>query len=354
MFAEDKASMTDYAAQNGISYKELLKYNYGSYITESTYKKFVRMETIANRYAQSVNDAFTFDTAAIEKHYNENVLSFDKADYEMVTVSGVVPAKDADGNDVEVTDEMRKEAMDKAKATANEILDAFLASNDLAAAAKDKDGATYSDRSGSSYSKTDVLEWVFDDARAADDATVIEDTNSYIVVVFRDRGRLEYNTVDVRHILVKVDSSSLDKESDTYEADLDALKAEAKAEADDILNQWNSGAKTEESFSALADELTDDGGSKGKGGLYTEIAKGDMVPEFNDWIFDETRKVGDAEVIYAEGTGYHVMYFVGENAPYWQIQVEDALRSAAYSEWSDGLTADATVELGSGLKYVKN
>ena len=354
LFAEDKASMTDYAAENGISYKELLKYNYGSYITESTYEKFVRMETVANRYAQSVNDAFTFDTETIEKHYNENVLDFDIADYEMVTVSGTVPTKDADGNDVEVTDEMKKEAMDKAKETANEILDAFLASDDLEAASKDIEGATYSDRSGSTYSETDVLKWVFDDTRAADDATVIEGESDYTVVVFRNRGRHDYNTVDVRHILVKVDSASLDKESETYETDLEALKAAAKVEADDILNQWNSGAKTEESFAALADELTDDGGSKGKGGLYTEIAKGDMVTEFNDWIFDETRKVGDAEVIYAEGTGYHVMYFVGENTPYWQVQVSDALRSNAYDEWYDALIADVTVELGSGIKYVKN
>lgn len=353
-FAADKESMTAYAAQNGISYKELLKYNYGNYITEATYEKYVRMETIANRYAQSVNEAFTFDTAAIEKHYNENVLNFDVADYEMVTVSGTPASKDADGNTVEVTDEMKKEAMDKAKETANEILDAFLAGDDLEAAAKDIEGATYSDRSGSAYSETDILKWVFDDTRAADDATVIEGESDYTVVVFRNRGRHDYNTVDVRHILVKVDATTLDKESETYESDLEALKAAAKTEADEILNKWNSGAKTEESFAALADELTDDGGSKGKGGLYTEIAKGDMVTEFNDWIFDETRKVGDTEVIYAEGTGYHVMYFVGENAPYWQIQVEDTLRSNAYNEWYDGLIADVTVELGSGIKFVKN
>ena len=156
-FAEDKASMSDYAAENGISYKELLKYNYGSYITESTYEKFVRMETVANRYAQSVNDAFTFDMAAIEKHYNENVLDFDVADYEVVTVSGTPASKDADGNTVEVTDEMKKEAMDKAKATADKILDAFLASDDLEAAAKDIEGATYSDRSGSAYSENTYI-----------------------------------------------------------------------------------------------------------------------------------------------------------------------------------------------------
>ena len=354
LFAADKASMSEYAAANGISYKELLKYNYGTYITEATYEKYVKMETVANRYAQSVNDAFSFDLSAIEEYYSANKLDFDVADYEMVTVSGTVATKDADGNEVEVTDKMKEEAMAAAKATAEVILAAVQEGIDLETASENQENATYSDRSGTAYSKTDILEWVFDDSRVANDATVIEGTSDYTVVVFHNRGRQDYNTVDVRHILVKVDSSELDKESETYESDLEALKAAAKAEADGILAQWNSGAKTEESFAALADELTDDSGSKGNGGLYTEIAKGDMVTEFNDWIFDETRKTGDAEVIYAESTGYHVMYFVGENIAYWQRQVDDTLRSNAYSEWYDGLVADVTVELGSGVKYVKN
>ena len=44
--------------------------------------------------------------------------------------------------------------------------------------------------------------------------------------------RQEYNTIDVRHILARVDSSSLDKKSDTYEQELADLKAQKKAEAE--------------------------------------------------------------------------------------------------------------------------
>lgn len=351
-FAEDKASMKDYAAQSGISYKELLRYNYGSYITESTYEKFVRMETIANRYAQDVHDAFTFDLSEIEQYYNDNPLDYDVADYELVTVDGSVDSTDEDGNDIEVTDEMTEEAMAQAKANAEAILAAYADGMSLEDAAENEEyNASYYDRSDSTYSETDNLKWVFDDARVEGDSTIIEGESSYSVLVFHSRSRHEYNTVDVRHILLKVDTSELATESETYDADVEELKAAAKAEADDILAQWNSGDQTEESFAALADEFSDD---TAVGGLYTEVAQGDMVAEFNDWIFDSSRKSGDVELIYSESYGYHIMYFVGENVPYWQVQVSDTLRSNAYSEWYDGLTESVSVETASGIKYVKN
>ena len=80
--------------------------------------------------------------------------------------------------------------------------------------------------------------WVFDSARTAGEGAVVEDDPNSYVVVFRSIGREEYNTVDVRHILFLVDSSSLDKDSETYDADLQALKDGAKAKAEDALAQW--------------------------------------------------------------------------------------------------------------------
>lgn len=348
-----KTSLEEYAKSNGVSYKNILKYNYGKYITPSLFEKLTRMQITALSYAQGISDGFSFTADEIAKNYEENPLDYDVADYELVTVSGTPDSKDADGNDIEVTDEMKEEAMAAAKVNAEAILAAYEAGTSLEDAAGNEDyNATYSDRADSSYSDTDVLNWVFDDDRAEGDTTIIEGESSYSVLLFHSRGREEYNTVDVRHILVKVDSSDLDSESETYEADLEERKAAAKAEADELLKQWKDGEKSEASFGALADEHSDDGA---EGGLYTAVAKGDMVSEFNDWIFAEGRRTGDADVIYSESTnGYHVMYFVGENVPCWQADSEYDLRTAAYSEWSEALVADMTAEEGSGMKYVKN
>ena len=194
----------------------------------------------------------------------------------------------------------------------------------------------------------------FDAARTAGEGAVVtDDPNSY-VVVFHSSGREEYNSVDVRHILFRVDTSSLDSSSETYDADLQALKDAAKAKAEDALAQWQANGATEDAFAALANELSDDSGSNTNGGLYTEIVKGQMVTEFNDWCFDASRKTGDTGIVYNEGsyTGYHVMYFVGEDIPAWQVSVENVLANSDYAAWVESLVASADVKQLDGMSSV--
>ena len=102
-------------------------------------------------------------------------------------------------------------------------------------------------------------------------------------------------------------------------------------------------------------ELSEDGGSNTNGGLYTKVLKGQMVTEFNDWLFDESRKPGDTGIVYGESSnyaGYHVMYFVGDDVPCWQVQVENTLRSRDTEAWQKGLTDSAEVVQLSGMKHV--
>ena len=200
-----------------------------------------------------------------------------------------------------------------------------------------------------------MANWVFDSARKAGDSAVVASDSNCYVVVFRSVGRQEYATKDVRHILFKVDESALDSEAETYEADLQAAKDAAKAKAEDALAQWKAGDATEDSFAAMANELSEDGGSNTNGGLYTKVLKGQMVTEFNNWLFDESRKPGDTGVVYGESSnyaGYHVMYFVGDDVPCWQVQVENTLRSRDTEAWQKGLTDSADVVELSGMKHV--
>ena len=90
------------------------------------------------------------------------------------------------------------------------------------------------------------------------------------------------------------------------------------------------------------------------GGLYENVSPGEMVTEFNDWLFDESRKPGDTGIVFNEGgyTGYHVMYFVGDDVPCWQVQVENTLRSRDTEAWQKGLTDSAEVVELSGMKHV--
>lgn len=195
---------------------------------------------------------------------------------------------------------------------------------------------------------------MFNEERQEGDLTLIESGDNYYVVLFHSRGRNDYNTVDVRHILFKVDTSDLDSKADDYQEKLDARKAEQKEAAEAALKKWEEGARTEDSFAELANELSADTGSNTNGGLYTEVYKGQMVTEFNDWCFDESRQPGDTGIVYNEGSyiGYHVVYFVGTDAPYWQVQVRNAMKNADYSQWSSDLVKDITATETSGMKYL--
>ena len=124
--------------------------------------------------------------------------------------------------------------------------------------------------------------------------------------------------VDVRHILVQVTGGTTDEEGNTTYTDEEWAECEEKAQA--ILDQWLAGEKTEDSFAALAMEKSEDPGSQANGGLYERVMEGQMVPSFNDWCFDASRKTGDYGLVKTD-YGYHVMYFV-DTQPQWKYYAE--------------------------------
>ena len=137
-----------------------------------------------------------------------------------------------------------------------------------------------------------------------------------------------------------------------YEAEQEQLKAAAKQQAEELLEQWKSGGATEDFFAQLANENSSDSGSNTNGGLYEQVAPGDMVAEFNDWCFDASRKAGDTGIV-ETSYGYHVMYFVGTDLPCWQVEVRKALTQQDYNTWYEEKTAGYTAEQSSfGVQFV--
>lgn len=350
-------SLRSAAAASGVSVDRYLQANLGGTMTEKIYGQRLMATLQYEAYANAKQDSLTYSDAELEEAYQADRNTYDQVDYEYITVSGTAETTtDAEGNTVDPTEEETAAAMAAAKTRAEEILAACRSGQSLESQADPDNGVTYAHSEAASYSATPVLEWAFDDARREGDLDVIESSSSYTVALFHSKSRFEYNTVDVRHILVNVDESGLDSASETYESDLQARKDAARAEAEDILAQWQSGEATEDSFAALANEKSGDGGSNTKGGLYTQFPMGYMVQEFNDWSFDASRQPGDTGIVYGESSGYkgyHVMYFVGEDMPYWKVQVRDDLRNVVMDEWYKGFAENHTIEKNdSGMKYV--
>ena len=252
------------------------------------------------------------------------------------------------------TEEETAAALEEAKTLADSLYAQYQEGSLLAKLAESDDKASYSSNDKASYSDSVLMNWLFDSARQPGDSDVLfnEDASTYYLVRFNERYRDEVKTVDVRHILIQVDEDGLDSEADDYDTQLQTRKDEAKAKADEILAQWKSGDATEDSFAALANEYSEDPGSNTTGGLYTQVTKGSMVTAFDEWIFDDSRKSGDADIVYAERTssgsdykGYHIIYFVGDDLPAWQVTVTNALKNADYNDWYSQQTGDEEITL---------
>ena len=312
-------SLASAASTYGYTEKQYLGLIYGSTMTRSIYEERTRRSLLATAYLQSYQDSLTYSTDELEAAYQEDRTAYDLVDCAYVRVNGAAADTDEEGNSIEVTDEMKAEAMAAAKTTADAIYAAYKAGTSLEDAAAEYESG---------------------------DSAVLEDSDSsnYYVVVFNGRSRNEYNTVNVRHILIQPEASELSEDDEGYEDDVAAKDAEAAQKAQDILDEWKAGDATEDSFAALANEYSQDPGSNTTGGLYEQVYQGQMVTEFNDWCFDPARQTGDTGIIHNESTGYHVMYFVGYDQPYWEIQVSADLVNDAvdtfYEEKTEGYTAE--------------
>ena len=123
--------------------------------------------------------------------------------------------------------------------------------------------------------------------------------------------------VNVRHILISPESA---EGASTY---TEAEWAAAEQKANEVLNEWLTKNPDEDGFAVLAEAYSMDPGSASNGGLYENVYKGQMVPEFENWCFDAARKTGDYGIVKTD-YGYHIMYYV-DSELVWYLTAEQDL-----------------------------
>ena len=339
------------ASYAGLSEDEYLTQYFGADIKADVYYEQMLRLMQVDAYMADFEAGLNFTEEEMEAVYAADSKSYDKAVYEYLAVSGNVESTtDAEGNTVEPTEEERAAAMDAARAQAEALLAEYQKGGKTLSEMRTDDITHYQSHGASYYAGT-LLDWVFDDARVKDDVTVLEAGTTVYVVRFEERTRQEYNTVNVRHVLITPATGELVEGDEGYEAEQEQLNAEAKAKAEELLAQWKAGEATEDAFAKLANENSADSDGT-DGGLYTKVYKGQMVAEFEDWCFDESRKAGDTGIV--ETTyGFHIMYFSGEDLPYWQSVVMEELVTEAYAERISELSAGSVVKYNDfGMGFV--
>ena len=309
------------AASAGYTRAQYIKAVCGPLVNEKVFERNIRMMALAQAYSNSYSDSLSYTSDEVQAAYDADPKSYQSVDIEYILFSS--------GAGSDATDEEKAQLLDEAKQKAETALSRYAQGEAFDAIGEDMEG-TYTHAANVTNSTSDMLTWAFDDARQEGDTTVATyGETGYYAVLFHSRSRNDYHTVSVRHILV-----------------------DSEDKANELLQQYNDGEKTEDAFAALAVENSTDTGSASNGGLYSNIYKGQMVASFEDWCFDPSRQPGDTGIV-ESSNGFHVMYFVSTSEnPYWYDQAETSLKSDAYNEWYAAITDGVEAEQLSGMKYV--
>ena len=374
---EQLASLDLYATMYGYGdANAYLKAFYGNGANEDSYAEYTKLRVLADSYYSNYAQSLTYEDADLREAEAENFDAYSSYTYNTYYVAAskylTGGTTDEEGNTTYTEDETAA-SVEAAKAAADELLSGNFASIeefDAAIAAMpvneglSSSSTVYEDTLYTSVSSI-YQSWITDASRkegdmevfanesttTAEDGTESTVINGYYVVYYVGSTDNTFPLANVRHILVTPEHQHEEGEEHADgESYSEEELAAAKAAAEDILKEWQSGDATEESFAQLANAKSADGDGT-TGGLYENVYPGQMVTNFNDWCFDSSRMAGDTGIV--ESTyGYHVMYYVGDSdMTYRDYQIDNELRTADVNAWYTATTEAMTLTDGD-ISYV--
>ena len=345
-----------------------IKAMYGNGATEGSLRAYYELTSLARYYQSYYYDSLTYTDAELRAAEAENYNKYSTYTYNYYYLNAT---NFIDSEDTDYTDAQRAEGAKKAEETAKALTEGITTVEEfdaaIAALPMNAESTT-----AASFLSEDVTysslfsgyaEWMSDPARKTGDMTYVESITSttdengnpidriggYYVVMFGTCNDNNYPLPNVRHILAAFEGGTTDSTTGVTTYSPKEQEA-AKAEAEELFNEWKNGAATEESFAALANEKSDDGDGT-TGGLYEDILPGEMVAPFEDWCFGD-RKPGDTDIVETE-YGYHVMYYCGDSDTiYRDYLIETELASADFEAWCNALV-EAASAAEKDFRYVR-
>ena len=316
----------------------LLTAQYGNGCNKKNYKEYLTVTTTATEYATEYAEGLTYTDADIAAYYEENNESFDAATYRYYAITPGTLGLEEGEEAIKACEEAAKAMAEASQGDEQAYLDQVAAYvSEDAADTYDPDTATIrEDYSFSSFGDF-YADWLSDPARQEGDTSYfVNGTNSCAVIYFIRHEDHTFQMPNVRHILISAADTSDESAMNT-----------AAEQAEDILDEYLAGEQTEEAFAELAKKYSVDNAENG--GLYENIAPGQMLEAFDAWCYEDGRQVGDTGIVVTE-YGYHIMFFSGYGDVYQDYMVENAMRNADYQEWSNAITADVTYSVNESAK----
>ncbi len=384
---ETMTSISDSAESSNYSVAAYLRTYYGTGVTEELAETIVTEQILTERVSTVVSEdyAAAYTEDEIQDEYDADPTVYGEVSFRAYTIyaeTETITETDEDTGEETETTSLVDGAMDAALEiaeqlvedatseatfkTAVSLIEQDLENEDYELYISDDSytltqDSTYDDASYLEYYEEEFSAWIGDTATEAGDTFIAETADSHYTVYYMVdpiHTAADAYTYAVRHILVSfIDSESDGSDQGYTDIDLEsyangatiyldvtmetAQEQESLYDAQEILVAYLSGDQTAESFGELALEYTADSNGE-DGGLYEDVAEGDMVEEFESWALTEGREEGDVGIVESD-YGYHIMYFVSSDATTWQDTIAASLATSDLTIFSEELVDDDSV-----------
>lgn len=338
-------SLKDSASQNDVSLDQYIKANFGAYCSEDTIRLMLEQYYLSANYKGKFKSEAKVTNDDVDKYYNEHKNDYKKIEFYYIASSYDATDDASKSKSIKNAEKTMAKMKDKKSVLAlvPEVYSSYIDSDVKSSmesdskltekkareeAVKSYESNVVATVTGSTSPFDDEMNtWLFsDDTKVGSKKYYVDEDAGYIYIVLKtSKATVEDDeTYTVRHILITPesdsDSSSSSSDSSTKKY-TDEQWAAAKKKAESVLEKFNKTDKSEYSFAKLAEEYSTDtastssGSSDAFGGLYESVTLGQMVPEFEKWAIDDSRKYGDTGIVKSD-YGYHIMFFINDCPEY--------------------------------------
>ncbi|MCL2249554.1 MAG: hypothetical protein FWC13_09815 [Oscillospiraceae bacterium] len=326
---------------------------FGFSINEQIYREMLEFILTAELFNSYIRDSFSFTQAQLNEYYAENADTLDVFTFRSLTISPEIPFFDESEDEIDEEGAVAQ-ALADAHERADEIASSITDEESFLAAAEEyneifADPASTIRESRGEFLDADISEWLLDSERQAGDTTVLHTDHGGVIFLFVSRNAGDYRTVSMNQILIlreTIDSTLFDLGTDDpeYIEAAELANEEASNRAQEVYALFTVGETTVDALIELMEEHSDD---TTPAGFYENIAMSQyhgatfsamrVVPEIEEWLFDEARAIGDFALISTVAHGYHLIVFAGFGDYLSNLIADDRMRSSAHSEWNESL-----------------
>lgn len=355
------STLKDSASQNDVSLDQYIKANFGTYCSEDTIRIMLEQYYLSANYKGKFKCETKVTDNDVDKYYNDHKNDYKKIEFYYIASPYDATDDNSKNESIKTAEKIMAKMKDKKSVIAlvPEVYSSYIDSQvkssmeqdstltekkarEEAVKSYESNVVTTVSRSESPFDDK-MNTWLFsDDTKVGSKKYYIDESAGYIYIVLKtSKASVEEDeTYTVRHILVAPESGSNSSSSTSEKTEYtDEQWAAAKKKADSILAKFNKTDKSEYEFAKLAEQYSTDSASTSSGsndsfgGLYESVTLGQMVPDFEKWSIDDSRKYGDTGIVKSD-YGYHIMFFIND-CPEYQSKIIAQIKSDRLSNMID-------------------